>query len=53
MRHYGSHVGNFYLVKEVGSGAFADGDEGILALFASRGWWRPMAGASAPRAAWS
>ena len=36
MRHYGTHVGNFYLVKEVGGGAFTDEDEEILMLFASQ-----------------
>ena len=36
MRHYGAHVGNFYLVEKEGGGAFTGEDEEILVLFASQ-----------------
>ena len=36
MRHRGQHVGNFYLVKKEDGAPFTDGDEELLALFASQ-----------------
>ena len=36
LRHRGHHVGNFYLVKEEGSGDFTSEDEELLVLFAAQ-----------------
>ena len=36
LRHRGHHLGNFYLLKEEGSGDFTSGDEELLVLFAAQ-----------------